>query len=89
VVVFSQLAMPWLLLSMHGELFCLPKLVYNANKDNFAATGAHTAGMMPCELVQSLMVARVGQYFNKSPILPKQVFAIPLLHVFFLHNIIA
>ena len=32
---------------------------------------------------------RVGQYFNKSPISHKQVLAIPLSHVFCLHNIIA
>jgi len=34
------------------------------------------------------MQCRVGKYFNKSPISPKQVFAIPLSHVFCLHNII-
>ena len=33
--------------------------------------------------------ARVGQYFNKSPISPDQVPAIQLLHAFSLRNIIA
>jgi len=34
----------------------------------------------------SMVHIKVGQYFNKSP---KQVFALPLSHVFCLHNIIA